>query len=501
MDNKYPIGEDDFSTGCLPPELRDSELLWLCVGADFSLSVSATYRMVRKQLSHASLGVVLQQCPAFLPSLAPSPLITPAGSRQKKIYPHQIDSGTGLRNRETLMDTLVEWVQGGEAFYLVTVDIDHFNSLLSFYGKQAGDRILQHLAWVLHENLQSAEVFKLIGDRYILLVKGSLLTDAALQLLLERLAHQSMEWEGYRINLGLSFGLSVLDRPPAATDPLLLANALLSASGMALDKARQKREPVHISRDPNLRLEFGEQLRVGHLLVNALQQDKIDVFYQPVISNDGDRLICQECLARIRHNQGWIGADRFIGQVGQLRLQGDLTLKVLEKVCRVMQRHAGHFSINLLPEDLLDTSTLGAMAYLIERYGVGPRLTLELAETRQLLEWRRGEQGLALLRRLGCQLAIDDFGSGDANLVHLSRLKPDWLKLDGALVRDLDENPDLRRMVRGIVQIASDFGIGTIAKYVHSREVYYWVRKLGVTASQGFYLRTPGKTPWDQGCG
>jgi EAL domain-containing protein (putative c-di-GMP-specific phosphodiesterase class I) len=95
------------------------------------------------------------------------------------------------------------------------------------------------------------------------------------------------------------------------------------------------------------------------------------------------------------------------------------------------------------------------------------------------------------VRQKGCQIAIDDFGTGYSNFYYLTRLPVDYLKIDGSLIKNIDQDDNSRIIVKNIVTFARQMGMETIAEYVHSKEVFEEVKRLNIGYSQGYYFGEP----------
>jgi len=95
------------------------------------------------------------------------------------------------------------------------------------------------------------------------------------------------------------------------------------------------------------------------------------------------------------------------------------------------------------------------------------------------------------LRKLGVQIAIDDFGSGYANYAHILTLKPDYLKIDGSLIKNILIDGDSRILVKNIINFAKDLNIKTIAEYVENEEIFELLKEFGVDEYQGYYFGRP----------
>ena len=98
---------------------------------------------------------------------------------------------------------------------------------------------------------------------------------------------------------------------------------------------------------------------------------------------------------------------------------------------------------------------------------------------------------IMLLRELGCNIAIDDFGSGYSNMENILKLRPEYVKIDGSLIQNIDRSKHSLDIVKNIINMTKDLGILSIAEYVHSKEVWEVIKKLDVDYAQGYFLGVP----------
>ncbi len=95
------------------------------------------------------------------------------------------------------------------------------------------------------------------------------------------------------------------------------------------------------------------------------------------------------------------------------------------------------------------------------------------------------------MKLLGVRIAIDDFGSGYANFSHLIELKPDYIKIDGSLIKNIDKDANAFILVKAITTFSKEMGIKVIAEYIHSEDVYKKVQELDIYGYQGYYFSEP----------
>jgi EAL domain-containing protein (putative c-di-GMP-specific phosphodiesterase class I) len=157
--------------------------------------------------------------------------------------------------------------------------------------------------------------------------------------------------------------------------------------------------------------------------------------------------------------------------------------------------------VNLSAHAMKRPSILDDIPLLLERRAVDPRrLIIEVTETTAMLSLSEAGEAMARLRALGCEFALDDFGSGYASYAYLRELPVQQVKIDGAFIRNLPTNHDDRAFVKSITDMAHMLGKQVIAEFVEDRVIYDILADIGVDYAQGYYLGRPApafhRGPW-----
>jgi len=161
---------------------------------------------------------------------------------------------------------------------------------------------------------------------------------------------------------------------------------------------------------------------------------------------------------------------------------------------RVDFDRTGGFSVNLSAQSLANADLL---AVLHRELAVGDlpcdRITFEITETATLQSHAVAQDFMRQIRRYGCRFSLDDFGSGNASFGYLRSLHTDTLKIDGAFVKDMVDDPQLQAMVKSMNEIGHALGMKTVAEFVASPEILAMVREIGVDYGQGYEIEKPIK--------
>ncbi len=393
------------------------------------------------------------------------------------------DALTGLPNRFAFHEDLSRNAAGG----LILVNLDRFKQINDFYGNRFGDQILTEVADALREldgEWSKTQLYRLGGDEFGFLTRDldqRLLLALAEQALL-RIEELDIQLEGAPLNLSARAGCSL--QPP-----------LLERADMALKEVKNSRMRV-MAYDESLDLhaEAGYNLRIIRLVRNAIRDDRVVPFFQPLLNLSNNRVTRYECLMRIIDEEGQvIPPIGFLEVAQEAGLYDELARIMIEKSIARFHDQPLEFAINLSVEDILDKGVTGFLFSQLDRYpDVASRLILEVLESEGVHDYEQMRGFVAQAQARGCRVAIDDFGSGYSSLSHVMQLQADQLKIDGSLIRKLHEDENLRLLVASVAEFARSIGVRSItAEFVHSAEVLQVVRAMGLDYAQGFYIGKP----------
>ena len=149
--------------------------------------------------------------------------------------------------------------------------------------------------------------------------------------------------------------------------------------------------------------------------------------------------------------------------------------------------------MNLSFKDILNYEFIDYLNNALEKlkFEDRNRLVFEILESENLSDYDFLEEFVLKYKKLGVKIAIDDFGSGYSNFIRIIRLKPDYLKIDGSLIKNIDKDNNSYEIVKSIIAFSKTLNIRTIAEYVHSEEIFNLLLELGVDEFQGYYFGKP----------
>ena len=386
---------------------------------------------------------------------------------------------TMLPNRNSLIKDLGEQ----RVRWLILINIDRFKEINSVYGTDIGDGLLRKTGSTLTEEaLEHTRVYKLNSDEYALLVEEeaqSLNAESYVKKIIEAFSG-GLFVEGIHIPVSITMGISFGD------------SRLLARCNAALQEARARRASYYFYEKSIEKKEFyRENIRLYFTLNKALTRDLIIPYYQPIVYNRDGSVCKYECLMRVRVGEDILRPHEFIDAAKKTRLYPHFSRSLISKACADFADIQDHVSINTCIEDIDNPETVDHICRELTRYKMGPRVIFEILETERVEDHPALPGFITRVRELGARIAIDDFGSGYSNMDFLLKMKFDYLKIDGVLIKSICTDPNSLALVKMIVSICKEMGTATIAEYVYSQEVFERVRSLGVDFSQGYYIGEP----------
>jgi EAL domain-containing protein (putative c-di-GMP-specific phosphodiesterase class I) len=238
---------------------------------------------------------------------------------------------------------------------------------------------------------------------------------------------------------------------------------------------------------------YAKQVKWANLIKKAIEKDEVVPYFQPIFNDKGE-VTKYECLARIMSEDKAISPGMFLETSKNVRQYPKMAKVLIEKAFQRISHSDKSVSINLLARDMSDSDVSNYVLDKVKEYDVAKQVVLEILEDENIQELERVTIFLNRMRRMGVRVAIDDFGTGYSNFSYLLKLKPDYIKIDGSLIKNIDSDANSVAIVSAILTFSKKMGIKTIAEYIHSKEVYDKCKELGIDEFQGFYLGEPSST-------
>jgi EAL domain-containing protein (putative c-di-GMP-specific phosphodiesterase class I) len=226
----------------------------------------------------------------------------------------------------------------------------------------------------------------------------------------------------------------------------------------------------------------------------ALENNEFVLHYQPLLHIPSGTISHYEALLRLKTSHGLIGPETFLPAVARFGLTSEIDSWVVEHAIRALAEFSSRIpqlrlSVNLSTLAFENELFASNVRSLLKDCGVsGEQLCFEITEQLAVRFAVKTDRQIALLRDLGCRIAVDDFGTGYSSFSYLKRLPADYLKIDGSFIKELTRSKVDQSLVRMIGEVARAAGLETAAEYVESAAVLRLLAKYGIDYAQGFYI-------------
>ncbi|MEU4496687.1 EAL domain-containing protein [Streptomyces sp. NBC_00210] len=415
------------------------------------------------------------------------------------------DPLTDLPNRalftERVRQALTGRRAGDSGTAVLFIDLDGFKGVNDRLGHQAGDELLIQAARRLQDSVRTGDTAaRLGGDEFAALIVGDGGRDRTareyqVQEIADRLRltlSQPYRIDGNEVRVAASIGV-------AFAEPAITPNDLMRNADLAMYRAKAAGKDRVELYAPQMQDEVVRRSELAARLRSALHEGEFALLHQPVVNLATGRIAAVAAQARWRSAQGILFTPAEFLRVAD---DGDRSAEIghwllEEAVEQAAERgRLGHLvavSVRMSARRLLDKSLpLGSVEALLTRHGLpSGALIIELADSDPRISFDDLEQRLASLRRLGVRIALDGFGSGYAAINALRRLPVDVLKLDRGLVEGVVESARLHKITSGLLRIACDLGMQSVADGVDVPEQVIALRAMGCTHGQGMAFSGP----------
>jgi len=403
-------------------------------------------------------------------------------ARAKLMEQFYVDYLSSLPNLYKLRSDL----ENNENFTLIILNIDNFKILNDFYGFLVGDFILESVANKLRFFFDDISVYRVASDEFAVVLDERLNfyeLKTYLQELSKKISH--LEFTYAHTNIYVDATLS--------SSSSIDNTNIFSKVNMALKYAKEESLKFWIYED-NMQIgnEYENNIKFAIKIREALDTDGLIPYFQPIIDNITGKVVKYEALSRLVDKDGIVHPpNMFIPAAKKIKVYDKVTKEVIRKTFDIFKDNGLEFSINLSFEDIINPEIYKFIIDKLKESCMGSYVTFELLESERVKDFQKVVRFFNEIKRYGVKVAIDDFGSGFSNFSYMTKLSPDYIKIDGSLIKELDVDKNAQIVVETIVDFAKKLGIKTVAEYVHSSTVLSAVKKMGIDYSQGFYIDKP----------
>jgi len=398
------------------------------------------------------------------------------------LYYH--DTLTSLHNSIALEKDITE----RDFSFLMLLDIANFSYLNKQYGKVFSNKVLVAVAELLASHCNpEARLYKVESDRFVFLLSKSSKEEVEEFCKQLQSFFDTKKFAVDSVPLSISFNIGIASSQ-AKTDVLIQAE-------YALDIAKNQgaRYYAFYSENDEVIQQHKQMIEWLNITKEIIESDKIVPYFQPIVDAKTGEIVKFEVLARALYKDEVITPNYFLDPAERLGLISSITRIMIQKSFQYFSNNGFAFSLNISERDLYESYLYEFLQDRSKAYGIRPqRVTLEILESVTTgLHHEEMTQQLNQIKSLGYKVAIDDFGTENANFSRLMDISFDYIKLDGTFMQHIDTSKKQQLIVKSIVELAKVLGIQTVAEYVENESIATAVKSCGIDFLQGYYYAKP----------
>ena len=415
------------------------------------------------------------------------------------------DPLTGLANRHEFEQRLKELLKVSDTNYyshaLCYLDLDQFKIVNDTCGHVAGDELLRQVSHLLQSGVRKTDTLaRLGGDEF-----GLLLYDIKLEIAMqqadrvrEQIRNFRFVWQEKVFSIGVSIGLVPLNG--TIQD---IASVLSAADAACYVAKNLGRNRVHVYQPDDYELaKQRNEIKWAVKIPQALEENRFCLYYQSIVPVGETESVYKhrEILLRLRDSSGKIISPMaFIPAAERYNLMNQIDRWIVRHVFAYLEQRYQQtnkidcvYTINLSGNSINDQMFVEFLHQQFESHQISPHMIcFEVTETLAIANLNKAAIFIRSLKELGCKFALDDFGSGMSSFGYLRNLPVDYIKIDGAFVQDMVNNPINCEIVEAINRIGHVMKIETIAEFVENEAILAKLQEMGVNYAQGYGISRP----------
>jgi diguanylate cyclase (GGDEF)-like protein len=415
----------------------------------------------------------------------------------------RLDPLTGELNRTHLIAALAETIEESTRFRsaaaFMLVGIDHLARVNDAFGFDVADAVILDVAKRIRARLRGGDVLgRFSGNKFGLILKNCTIDDmnVAAERFLAGIRDEVVPTKSGPVSVTASIGAVSVPRHARNTDEAI------NRAHETLDAAKRRRAGSFGVWRPNAERDAQRRvnIRVTDEIVTALNERRIVLAYEPVVSAASRDRAFYECLVRMEQGDGQVLlAPDIVPVAERLGLIRLVDHRVLELVVAELAASPDvNLSLNISPETTMDPDWWAGIESLMQAHpGVAERLIVEITETVAIQDIDDVRAFVGRLKHFGSRIAIDDFGAGYTSFRNLRKLGVDIVKIDGAFVQNITHSADDRAFVQTLIDLARRLDIKTVAEWVQDDDAATMLRDWGCDYIQGRLIGlASAERPW-----
>ncbi|MAD41280.1 MAG: hypothetical protein CL623_02675 [Arcobacter sp.] len=380
---------------------------------------------------------------------------------------------------------------------LFLIDILNMKDINAIYSFENGDLVINQLKKLLETQIIAlirkkinkkilVELTNTHADVFQLLIYDDFKIDEILEiknLIFEHVINHPFKLHNYKtsINIDITMGCAKSD------DHLILVYAEKALHKAKVNFIHYMYYDAYLYKNESISEDLLDMLNYN------IENTLVEPYFQAIRDNKTDTVVKYEALMRLYDREGNILLPNiFIHKSKKCRLYTKLMELLIDKIVAYINQYKLHISINLDYTDILNPNIKRSIVSKIRKNNIGPYLTIEILESEKIANYNIVNDFISEVKKYNVKIAIDDFGTGFSNYEYILNLNVDYIKIDGSLIKKIDEEIYLN-LIKSIVQFCKQQGILIVAEFVSDLKILRYVKAIGIDYSQGYYISKPLK--------
>jgi len=396
-----------------------------------------------------------------------------------------IDNLTHLPNRNRLKKDLEESSED----LMALINIDKFSTINDLFGESNGDKVLVEFSDNLKKFFIKNDytVYRIEADKFLVVAKDYKKDVQELYDLCKKFEEYIEEDPVYidehEIDLNITIGIA------KNSD----SNAYKHVQRV-LSYARRKFEPILIYNDSfNIQESFEENIKWIKKIKTGVKNNNFKAFFQPIVDTQTKEVYKYEALIRYIEDDGTVVSPfAFLDIAKKAKLYPNIIKIMINEAFTLIKNKQKRVAVNISFEDIASVNTMGYVYKTIEENKeYADLLEFEILESEEISDFKEVFKFIQKVKDYKINVGVDDFGAGYSNFNMLINLNVSFVKIDGSLIKNIDESENQKIIVKTITEFAKKFNFKTVAEFVSSEEIYESIKEIGVDYSQGYYFDAP----------